>query len=71
MVTNKLPSRRCGGRQARQGVGKEKVGSGEKNSARGKNVYHCFSDSSGKRESWDQEGEMADEIKLEIWADYI
>ena len=24
----------------------------------------------GNRESLDQEGEMADEIKLEIWADY-
>ena len=24
----------------------------------------------GNRESLDQEGEMSDEIKLEIWADY-
>jgi len=29
------------------------------------------SEVAGNRESWDQEGEMADEIKLEIWADYI
>jgi len=29
------------------------------------------SEETGNRESWDQEGEMADEIKLEIWADYI
>jgi hypothetical protein len=29
-----------------------------------------FSKAAGKRESLDREGEMADEIKLEIWADY-
>ncbi len=34
-------------------------------------ICRLFSEATGKRESLDQEGQMADEIKLEVWVDYI